>query len=281
MKKIVLLSLLLVTGSLLKAQVYGPYYGINLYGYKSNLFNSDDLRTDTFQSYKITPGFAGSLEYGYLWQNGFSLTTGLQFGTSNQNYKGSDPFLPYTMTANTKMSFIKIPLIFGKQKMNDRKTKLLYTVGFFYSYNTGYSDKIVIDFIDPNTKDLQTTIKKEVETNTVIGDTFKSVYTMDKRPYARHGLGALASLGMIYKLKDKMELIAQVKGEFTITNAENTAEAKYTPVKPTPGLPEMDYTYGNYAKYMNVSKLNYNRAATHPFNIGISVGLRMYLFDFD
>nr|MBP6316331.1 hypothetical protein [Chitinophagaceae bacterium] len=281
MKKLILFSLMLITGFWVSAQVYGPFYGVNLYVYKSNLFNSDDFRADSFQKYTFTPGFAGNFEYGYLSESGFSVATGLHFGTNNQNYKGSDPYYMYTMTANTKMSFLKIPLIFGMQKVTDKKLKLLYTLGFYYAYNTGYSDKIVLDYTNANIKNTQQTIKKEVETNTIVGDTFKSVYTMDKRPYARHGLGATAGLGITYRLKQKMDFVAQFKGEFQITNAENTAEFRYTPVQPTPGLPSNRHTYGNYAKYMVNTKSNYNRAGTHPFNIGLTLGIRMYLFDFD
>lgn len=285
MKKLILAAIITFFGLQVSAQVYGPFYGANVFVNKSNLFNSDDLRADSFQTYKITPSFAGNFEFGYLYESGFSIASGLQFGTCNQNYKGSDNYYLYDLTASTKTSFLKIPIIFGMQKMNDKKLKFLYTLGFYYSYNTGYSEtwelteKALIPVLNIHRKQTYT-IKDDIFSYSNNYDTIKSSSRMDKRPYQRHGLGGLASIGFRYQLKEKLDFIAQLKGEFTVTNAEITEDVRFTPVNDPTVFPYTGHAFENYAKYMNNSNANWNRASTHPFNVGISLGIRYYLFDF-
>jgi hypothetical protein len=282
MKKVVFLLAVVFSTLVSVAQqteAYGPFYGLNVYGYKSNLFNSDDFRADSFQTYSMTMSFAGSFEYGYLYDNGFAVSGGLQWGTCNQNYKGADQEYLYKLTANTKTSYLKIPLTFSHQTRNGKKFKFIYSVGFFYSLNTGYSDKIVLDYNDPNVADYETTISKKTISTKNTKDTFKTSYALDYKQYKTHGLGALAGLGFSYRLKERMEFITQLKGEFQFTDAENSDEILYTPTGSTPGNPLLRRTYGNYAKYMSNNQA-YKRAATHPFNLGLSLGLRFYVFSF-
>lgn len=280
------IALLLLSFIILQTQAqdtrYGTFYGVHLYGYKSNLFNSDDLRVDSFQTYSITPGFGIQAEYGFLAENGFSISGGIQFGTNNQNYKGSHINVPYTMKASTKTSFLKIPLTMGIQAINDKKMKFLYTWGFYYSYLTAASDYMLIDYILPQTRDIETNIKNNEKTVQIIGDTAKARYSMDKRPYRRHGLGALASAGVTYRIGHKTDLLIQAKGEFQFTNMETTDEVVFTPTSNfTSPYTFLGHAFGNYAKWMDRQPANHNRAATRPFNLGISIGIRHYLWDFE
>ena len=282
MKKVILIALLFVMGFKGFAQeteAYGPFINMNLYGYKSNLFNSDDLRADSFQKYSFTPSFAGSIERGYLYENGFSYSIGFQFGTNSQKYTGADASYPYKLKATTKSSFFKIPLTFSHQTRNDKKLKFLYSLGFYYSLNTAYSDVIEYDYIDPNAADVTTTINKKGLNSKNTKDTFKTSYTFDNSPINAHGLGVLGGAGISYRIKSRTELLINLKGEFQVTNMENTDETLWTPTGSTPGTPRLNHLYGNYAKYMGNSNA-YRRAATHPFNIGLQIGLRFYLFSF-
>ncbi len=288
MKKIYVACLLLFFAWNINAQdkTYGPFWGLHFYGYKSNLFNSDDFRVDSFQKYKITPGFGGSIEYGYLYQSGFSVSGGIEYGTNNQNYIGEHISYTFDMEAKTKASFLKIPIVFGMQARKDKRLKYFYTLGFYYSYNTGYSDKIVLDFKDSITKQPTETISIDKDSYTVTYDTskYQTVLSMDKRPVIRNGAGVLAGMGINYRIKDKIQFIAQLKGEFTFTNIENIEKVRfvYQPgTNNTVGFPYSGYLYNNYSKYMDDKQKNWNRAGTHPFNIGLTVGIRYYLFDFN
>lgn len=281
MRKI--LTLLFIAMSTASAQAqqseaYGPFYNINFFGYKSNLFNSDDLRADSFQAYALTPGFAGSLEKGYLYDNGFSYSLGIQFGTNNQKYTGSNRFYPYSLTATTKSSFLKIPLVFSHQSMNEKKLKFMYSVGFFYSLNTGYSDEIVMDNTDANLPDYTTKITKKEMVTTNNKDTMKSSYLLDHSPVSVHGFGAIAGAGISYRLASRLELVMQARTEFQFTNMEYNDEILLTPKAGT-GSAELKHLYGNYAKYMTQPGF-YRRAATRPFNLGLQIGLRFYAFTF-
>lgn len=281
MRKILTLLLLAAGAATTQAQqseAYGPFYNINFYGYKSNLFNSDDLRADSFQAYAFTPGFAGSLEKGYLYDNGFSYSLGIQFGTNNQQYTGSDRYYSYTLKASTKSSFLKVPLVFSHQSMNGRKLKFIYSVGFFYSLNTGYSDEIVMDNTDANLPDYTTKITKKELVTTNNKDTVKNSYKIDHSPVNVHGLGAIAGAGISYRLASRVELIAQARTEFQFTNMEYNDEILLTPSSGT-GSAELKHLYGNYAKYMTQPGF-YRRAATRPFNLGLQIGLRFYAFTF-
>lgn len=262
-----------------ETEAYGPFININVYAYKSNLFNSDDLRADSFQKYSITPGFAGSIERGYLYDNGFSYSLGLQFGTNNQKYTGADPNYAYKLTATTKTSFIKVPLTLAHQTRNDKKLKFLYSLGFFYSLNTSYSDQIELDYTNSLLADYTTNItKKEITTKNSL-DTAKSSYSFEHKPVNTHGFGALAGAGLSYRLKSRTELMVNLKGEFQFTNLENTDENLWTPTGNTPGTANYKPLYGNYAKYMTGAGAA-RRAGTRPFNLGLNIGLRFYLFSF-
>lgn len=277
-----MVCVLALAGFVSKAQqteAYGPFINLNVYGYKSNLFNSDDFRADSFQTYSMTPGFAGSIERGYLFENGFSYALGFQFGTNNQKYQGAHTSYPYKMTATSKSSFIKLPLTFAYQSRNDKKLKFMYSVGFYYSLNTGYTDEIVLDYIDPTAADYTTKITKKDMVTTNSKDTTKTSYAFDKKPVKSHGLGVLGGAGLSYRLKPRTELMVQVKTEFQFTNTESNEEILLTPKGSTPGSPELKHVYGNYAKYMTQPGF-YRRAATHPFNLGLTIGLRCYLFTF-
>lgn len=288
MKKslVTLLLLMSVMSGFAQDRTYGPFYGVHLFAYKSNLFNSDDLRVDSFQKYQFTPGVSGTLEYGYLYQSGFSISTGIGFGTNNQKYVGSDMNYSFEMNATTKLSFIKIPLNLTFQAHQDRRLKYFYSLGVFYSYNTGYSDVKTIDYKDSLTKQPTETHTITKDTYTITVDTTKlqTVLSMDHRPIVRNGFGATAGFGINYKLNDKMQFIAQIKGEFLLSNIESIEKTKFQYVTGTnnlTGFPFSGYIYQNYGKYMNDPNHNWNRAGTHPFNLGINFGIRFYLFDFN
>lgn len=282
MKKVFLgLALLLAsyTGFAQETEAYGPFINFNVYGYKSNLFNSDDLRADSFQAYAITPSFGASIERGRLYENGFSYAIGLQFGTNNQKYTGEHKDYPYKLKATTKASFIKVPLTLAHQTRNDKKLKFMYSLGVFYSLNTGYSDVIELDYIDPLAADFTTTItKKGIDTKNN-KDTNKTSYLFENSPINTHGFGALGGVGISYRVASRTELMVNLKGEFQFTNMESTDENLWTPTGSTTGTPELKHLYGNYAKYMNGAGA-YRRAGTRPFNIGLNIGLRFYLFSF-
>lgn len=285
MRKIISICVLTIMSQFSQAQIYGPYVGASAYGYKSNLFNSDDLRVDSFQKYKITPGFSGSFDFGYLYENGVSINTGIQIGNSNQKYQGGDTTYPYQFDAMTKLTSIKIPLTFGKQRMDgEKKTVLIYSAGFYYTYNASYKDRYTVDFTNKNTLDYEVVTEKKTQTSTfTANDSVFSTLLLDRRPYTRHGFGAVANLGVAIRLKEKLDLTILAKSEFQINNAEITEKITYRDTKSSasnPILPYTDYAFGNYSKYLDKLNQNHNRAGTHPFNIGISVGLRYYIFEF-
>lgn len=282
MKKVILgLTFLIASYSAFSQQTeaYGPFINFNVYGYKSNLFNSDDFRADSFQTYSMTPSFAASIERGRLYENGFSYSVGLQFGTNNQKYVGAHTNYNYKLTANTKASFLKVPLTLAHQTRNDKKLKFLYSIGLFYSLNTGYSDVIQLDYLDINAADFTTTITKKGYETKNNKDTFKTSYDFENSPVNSHGFGALAGVGISYRVASRTELMVNLKGEFQFSNMESTDENLWTPTGSTTGTPELKHLYGNYAKYMSNSGA-YRRAATHPFNIGLNIGLRFYLYSF-
>ncbi len=259
-------------------EIYGPYYGGSLFVNKGNLYNSDDYRADSFQKYQLTPNFAGQLELGYLFENGFSIAGCVQFATCNQKYKGADPYYAFTLTANTKSSFIKLPFIISHQTRNDKLLKFIYSVGFYYALTLGYSDQYTIDAIDPASADFTTSISKGLMTTTNSLTKDKTSYAIRDNIFNTHGLGALAGAGISYRFKEKVEFIAQFRTEMHLTNVENTSENVVSPTDGTPGFPQYKNLYGNYAKYMSVPDNNYRRAQTRPINMGINLGLRFYKF---
>ncbi|MEZ5047729.1 MAG: hypothetical protein R2831_12145 [Chitinophagaceae bacterium] len=285
MKKILLVLLVVLSTYFIQAQdnLYGTFYGIQAQVYKSNLFNSDDLRTDSFQTYSFTPGFGLQLEYGYLYESGFSISGGLQIATNSQKYKGTHSFYLYDLNATTTMTLIKIPLIMSKQAINEKKMKFIYSWGFYLGFNAGTKDHVTWDFKDPKAIDYEIDITKNTYTAGYVGDSVKSTWDLKKSPYRSMGFGALGAIGATYRIGKKTDFIAQARGDFMLSNIERTDEIEYTPTGKTAQFEKskLDHPFGNYAKWMTSGNLNHNRSATHPFTLGLTLGIRHYIFDFD
>ena len=130
-------------------------------------------------------------------------------------------------------------------------------------------------------KDLTTTIDKKTIENKYGGDTSKYASTVDQRPYRRHGWGAILGLGASKRFNQNAEGFIQFKIEYQISSSENNDEMIYTPTAGSKEIKRTGHVWGNYAKYMRSANSNYNRPATHPFNMGLTFGLRYYLFDFE
>lgn len=286
MKKFVLqltaISLFVISAN---AQIehYGPYVGGNIFVNKANLYNAKDLASDSVQIYKATMGFSGGFDFGYRMLNGISISSGISFGTCNQKYGSKDTIVGdiVDFKATSKMSFIKIPLVLSMQTRNDKPAKAFYSMGLFYSYNTGYSDNATWDYTHNSfSPDRTMNIEKEIVENLYAND--KKIYSskISERPYRRHGWGAIFGLGASKRFSEKAEWFLQAKIEYQISSSENTDEVIFTP---TPGSVEeqrVGRVFGNYAKYMHNNNTSYDRPATHPFNFGLNFGIRYYLFDF-
>lgn len=281
MKKKLLILLSVALGFQAQAQlkeIYGPFYSGSVFVNKGNLFNPDDLRADSFQAYALTPNVGLQFDYGYLFDNGISVSGGLHYSTCNQKYTGSASSYAYTLNGTTNASFIKIPITFSHQTRNDKLFKFIYSAGFFYAYTMGYKDQYSFDYKADNVATLTTTITQKEMTQVLEGKSEKAVYALRDNVFHRHNIGALVAAGISYRFKERWELISQVRSEIFMSNVENINQNVVTPAENTPGYAQYAYVYGNYAKYMRSSNLNDRRSATRPFNLGLSIGLRKYVF---
>ena len=287
MKKFYLsLCLLVFCGSRLMAQIeqYGPFIGGSAFVYKSNLYNAQDLHADSVQKYAFTPGAGISFDFGYRYLNGFSVSSGLSFSTSNQKYSGHDSIIGdvVTFSAKTKMSFIKVPLILSMQTRNDKPVKAFYSLGVFASLNTGYSETATWDYAHQNFyRNHTTTITKKTIETKYNNDTTKYQSTVSERPYRTLGWGAIMAMGISKRYSKKSEMYIQARIDYQISSSENNDQVVFTPVSGSADVRHEGYVWGNYAKYMHKLSSNYNRPATHPFNLGITFGIRHYIFDFE
>jgi hypothetical protein len=165
---------------------------------------------------------------------------------------------------------------------NDKAAKAYYSLGLFYSYNTGFSETVNWDY-QHNTfyRDQTTTIKKQTIENVYAKDTNKYVSTVDQRPYNRHGWGAIMGMGVSKRFNKNTEWFVQFKIEYQISNTENNSQMIFTPEAGSKDTKHLGYVWGNYAKYMFKPNSNYNRPATHPFDMGLTFGIHYYLWDFE
>lgn len=284
MKKLSLILFLLPLfgiQAIAQTELYGPFVGGAVFVYKSNLYNAHDLAADSVQKYSITPGFGVSFDFGHRYQNGFSVSSGISFSTSNQNYKTNDTIYGDILKfeAKTSMTYLKIPLILSMQTRSDKAAKAFYSLGAFYSYNTGYSETIKYDFKYAN--DYTTTIKKQTITTVRDKDSNKYESNVDQRPYHRSGWGAILAIGASKRFNKNTEWFIQTKIEYQISSSENNEEMVFSPAAGSVDTKRVGHVWGNYAKYMHKTNSNYNRPATHPFNFGLTFGLRYYLYDFE
>ncbi len=281
MKKTLLALLSLALGLNAQAQlkeIYGPFYSGSVFVNKGNLFNPDDLRADSFQAYALTPNVGLQFDYGYLFENGFSVSGGIHYSTCNQKYTGDNSSYAYSLSGTTNASFIKLPITFSHQTRNDKLFKFIYSVGFFYAYTMGYSDKYTLDYKADNVASTTTTITQKEMTQTMDGSSSKATYALQNNVFHRHNIGALAAAGISYRFKERWEFITQLRSEIFMSNVENINKNVLTPTDGTPGFAQYGYVYGNYAKYMRSPNLNDRRSATRPFNLGLTLGLRKYVF---
>jgi len=262
---------------------YGPFLGGTGLVYKSNLYNAQDLSADSVQKYAFTPGFGLSFDFGYKSLNGISISSGISVSTSNQKYKSKDTIYGDVLdfSATTKMTYIKVPLILSMQTRNDRNLKAFYSVGLFYSYNSGFSETAKWDYKYNDFADRTTSIKKKEIESTFPKDSNSYVSTISERPYRRHGWGAILAMGASKRFSTKGEWFIQARIDYQLSSSENNDEVVFTPTTGSSDSKRAGYVFGNYAKYMSNKTSNYNRPATHPFNIGLSFGLRYYVFDFE
>jgi hypothetical protein len=287
MKKIMLLlgyCLVSVGSAFAQLEQYGPFVGGNAFVYKSNLFNASDLQADSVQKYKLTLGFSGGFDFGYRFENGVSVHSGISFGTSNQNYTGNDSIVGNVveMTASSKLGFVKIPIMVSMQTRNEKPLKLFYSLGLYYGFNTGFSETYTFDYkYNDNIRDFTTTIKDKTVDTKYKNDTSIYNFELSDRPYKKHAWGAILGFGASKRMNDKLEGFAQLRIEYQISSVENTDEMVIIPNPGSKGESGVTRVWGNYAKYMHNAKSNYNRPATHPFNLGITFGLRYFLFDFE
>jgi hypothetical protein len=286
MKKIWIPFLALMAFSYVsKAQIehYGPFVGGNVFGYKANLYNAKDFAADSVQKYKMTFGVSGGFDFGYRWLNGISISSGISFGSCNQNYGSKDSIAGdiVDFSASTKMSFVKIPLVISMQTRNDKPRKAYYSLGVFYSYNAGFSETATWDYTHNSFSPDKTINIKGEEIETQLANDSK-IYksTMSERPYQRHAWGAILGLGMSKRYSDNAEWFFQTKVEYQVSSSENTDEVTFTPTEGSVEPRRVGHVWGNYAKYMQNDKASFSRPATHPFCLGLTFGIRYYLFNF-
>lgn len=281
MKKKLLVLLSLAFGFQAHAQlkeIYGPFYSGAVFVNKGNLFNPDDLRADSFQTYALTPNVGLQFDYGYLFESGISISGGLHYSTCNQKYSGSDPSYAYTLSGTTNASFIKLPFTISHQTRNDKLFKFIYSAGFFYAYTMGYKDQYSLDYKADNVATTNTTITQTDMTQTMEGSSSKASYALRDNVFHRHNIGAMVAAGISYRFNERWEFITQLRSEIFMSNVENINQNVLTPADNTPGFAQYGYVYGNYSKYMRSSNLNDRRSATRPFNLGLTLGLRKYVF---
>jgi hypothetical protein len=152
----------------------------------------------------------------------------------------------------------------------------------YYGYNATFSEEANWEYEYNNSyRDRTMTIDKETIETKYAGDTNKYVATIDDRPYKRHSWGAILGMGASKRMNKNTEGFVQFKIEYQISSSENTEETVFTPTKGSKETKRTGYVWGNYAKYMHGANSNYNRPATHPFNMGITFGIRYYLFDLE
>jgi hypothetical protein len=125
------------------------------------------------------------------------------------------------------------------------------------------------------------TIDKFTIENEFSGDTSTYISEVEDRPYRRHGWGAVMAMGLSKQFNKNAEWFVQAKMEYQISNSEFNEETLFTPASGSSDKRKLGHVWGNYAKYMHRANSNYNRPFTHPFNIGVTFGIRYYLFDFE
>lgn len=261
------------------APVLGMQWGLAGGGFTSMLTNRDDIAADKrLDPQMMNFSYAAGVEGIYWFQRTVGFGGQLLYWNGGAKYLGDDTLTKLKLTAQTKMTYIKLPLMF-----------------YFKSYNRYYPNRRTRfnAMFGPYVSVLQSFTDKSTFKNDDIG--FKTETTIDNGGYKEDGLKAKID-GSVYKPFDlgfsfgfgvearlwrRTVVALTLRTDIGIIDVEDKRERKLKFENDTTNY-SFKYWDGLYAKYNSPNALDKlagfqaNRPATKNFSLGAFLSIRKY-----
>ncbi len=292
-----LLSLILVLISFLsKAQydytptgrndvpVLGMQWGIVGGGFTSMMNNRDDIDADQRLDPQSTNfNYAAGIEFVYWFQKNIGFGAQALYWNGGAKYVGKDTVSQTSLTATTKLTYLKVPFLFHFKSYNsyypDRRTRFSAIFGPYIAVMSKYED----DFI------LKNSVGDTIGETNLTGLSFTSGKTgavkgkISSTIYNPIDIGFVAGFGAEVRVWRRTVVALNLRADIGISNVENTKTLRLTYDSDLTTDHEYKPWDGLYAKYVapngNDLKNGFepNRPATKNFTLGAFLSIRKYL----
>jgi hypothetical protein len=261
------------------APVLGMQWGLTGGGFTSMLTNRDDINADE----RVNPqamnfNYMAGVEGIYWFQKTVGFGGQLLYWNGGAKYTGLDTITDIKMSAQTKMSYIKLPLLFHFKSFNryypNRRTRFSAQFGPYVALLQQFSDEITYQKDDINFKSTSSVSNTSFESNGLKGKINGNIY----KPF---DVGFAFGIGGEVRLWKRTVVALHVRADVGIIDVEDKRKRK---IKYGSDTTQYDFNYwdGLYAKYTAPNVIDQlggwqaNRPATKNFSVGAFLSLRKY-----
>ncbi|HMN33177.1 MAG TPA: outer membrane beta-barrel protein [Chitinophagaceae bacterium] len=260
--------------------VTGWTWGFAGGGFTSMLNNKDDQRADKrLDPQMMNFSWAAGIEGIYWFQPTFGLGGQALFWNGGAAYKGYDSLTDLTLSAQTALTYAKIPIMFYFKSYNryypNRRFRMNLQFGPYVGLMTGFSDKGT--YKDANGDKVHsfsvsnTSITNGTDKGKVSGSIMNPL-----------DAGFVFGLGGEVRLWRRTIVALMIRSDVGISNVENRNGLKVTFESDPSNEQDFNYWSGYYAKYTLCTPediaagYGQNRRATKNLSVGAFLSIRKY-----
>jgi opacity protein-like surface antigen len=271
MKTFRLLSALLLMGAL-RAQEGTLKIGAAILPQNTWLLNQDDSDAGPELDYEVTWGVAGGLTLAYNFTDYLGVGVDVLYSSQGQKYSGKMGGSGQDFTAHTKLSYLKLPLLFRFNSDPTSPVQFSFFVGPQLSFLTGYKDRVETSG-SGITAVLEVSGTEAVTTLSGGGLTVTDKEELTAPAYKGTAFGVAFGLGTGFNITDNLQLTLHFRGDYAFGDAENkeskidhtshggTGQDPFWEVKP------------KYNTSQSGAPAGYKRPATSAITGGLMLGI--------
>lgn len=182
------------------------------------LLNQDDSDAGPNLDYVTTWGFAGGLTAAYNFTDYLGVGLDVLYSSQGQKYKGTVSGIDWT--AQTRLNYLKLPLLFRFNSDPNSPVQFSFFVGPQLNYLLSYKDRLE-GKAGPTTTVLEVSGTEYVSTITGGNLSFTDEEELTDYAYKRLSFGAALGLGVGFQLTDELQLTLHFRGDYAFGDAEN------------------------------------------------------------
>ncbi|MGQ9863297.1 MAG: porin family protein [Bacteroidia bacterium] len=240
------------------ALVWAQSFRIGIVGQPQStwLLNKDDSDAGPELDYKSTVGMLVGASLAYNFTDYLGVGLDILYGREGQKYQGKPNGT--TLTAQTKLGYLKFPLLFRAGSDPDAPVQFSFFVGPQLSLLLSNEDVLTL-----RDDSLGLTLNVTIKGKTASALLFSEELT--EKPYKSVTFGVVTGIGAAFKLTDELSLSANFRVDYTFGDIENKN------AKTSDGEPFWSIYKPKYVE--DAPSANYTRPATHALTGGLLIGL--------